>query len=383
MKLSIFSIILLLGVIQGLIFSLMLLFSGNGKRQSKYFLAAFMLVLAYNSFGTFYWSAGLNIKWLDFFDSIFPFTFLFSVGPSFYLYIKSTIRDDRIPKKNIILSYLPALIDLSFRLCLLVYAILNTRGLPFGITAIAIDSRYQPLATILTVIIFWAYLVAAILRFRNRSSGTRHADDAASYAEQKLAAKWIKVLLIIMALVALVWAITIFDAMIFHITHIGFFEPIEIVLVIFVYWIGLRGYQLTRVVYISEQKAARAYAESLTSAEIENHLYVLISAMERDKLYLDPSLTVKKLGDLLDLPPRVISAVLNNTLKKGFIEFVNDYRIKEVKSKMLQPAFKNLTIAGIALESGFNSIPTFQRVFKNAEKVSPKQYLSSQSKQIK
>jgi AraC-like DNA-binding protein len=50
---------------------------------------------------------------------------------------------------------------------------------------------------------------------------------------------------------------------------------------------------------------------------------------------------------------------------------------------MLQPENKHITIAGIAFESGFNSVATFQRSFKSAENITPKQFLSNHKKQDK
>jgi len=154
---NLFNIILLFGTLQGVILSLVLLFSRSDKRQSRYFLAAFMLVLAYNSFGTFCWSSGLDIPWLGFFDSLLPYTFIFTVGSSFYLYIKTTIEPAAIPAKLIFKSYLPALIDLVFRLCLLIYAILIKNRVLNGISAGQIDGLYRPMAMALMVIVFLGF----------------------------------------------------------------------------------------------------------------------------------------------------------------------------------------------------------------------------------
>src|ERR1700722_15720346 len=152
---NLFNIILLFGTLQGIILSLVLLFSRSDKRQNRYFLAAFMLVLAYNSFGTFCWSSGLDIPWLGFFDDLLPYTFIFTVGSSFYLYIKTTIEPHIIPSKTIFKPYLPAIADLIFRLCLLIYAILIKNGLLHGVNAGKIDGIYGPIAMALMVIVFW------------------------------------------------------------------------------------------------------------------------------------------------------------------------------------------------------------------------------------
>jgi len=375
---NLFNIILLLGTLQGLILSLMLLFSNKDKRQSKYFLTAFMFVLAYNSFGTFYWSAGLNVPWLAFFDGIFPYTFIFSVGSSFYLYIKTTIEPGKIPPRTIFRAYLPAIIDFAFRILLLVYAIFNKKGISLGVNARSIDAIYQPIAQVLMVMIFWAYLISAILRFRKQSTDMLQTTEASFAMEQSLASKWTKVLLIVMSIIALAWAITIFGSLLFNITGIGYFAPIEIILVIFVYWIGLKAYNHTRVVYVSTQKAVKTYTDSLASKDVEACIGLLKKSMETDKLYLDPTLSVSKLAEKLDLNPKTISAVLNRELEKGFNEFVNKYRINEVKTKMLRPENSHITIAGLAFESGFNSLATFQRAFKSSENITPKEFLSIQ-----
>ena len=370
---NLFNIILLLGTLQGLILSLMLLLPGNDKRQSKYFLAAFMLVLAYNSFGTFCWSSGLDIPWLGFFDSVLPYTFIFTVGSSFYLYIKTTIEPGILSAKTIFKTYLPAVTDLIFRLCLLIYAVVNRVGLFSALSAGKIDALYRPIAMVLMVIVFWYYLVAAVGLFKNRQTQNVGLTSA---TEQSLVIKWTRVLLITMTLIAVVWAATIFSSVLFNIDGLAFFAPIEIILVIFVYWVGLRGYQHTRVVYISGQKAAKTYAESLSSEEAEKCVLLLKDAMETEKLYLDPELTVNKLADHLAINPKLISTVLNGQLKKGFSTFVNEYRVTEVKEKMLHPDNRHITLAGLALNSGFNSVATFQRVFKAAENMSPKEFLS-------
>ena len=58
-----------------------------------------------------------------------------------------------------------------------------------------------------------------------------------------------------------------------------------------------------------------------------------------------------------------------------FNEFVNGYRVKAVKARMLLPDSRELTIAGLAYECGFNSLPTFQRAFKTTTGMSPKEYV--------
>jgi AraC-like DNA-binding protein len=106
----------------------------------------------------------------------------------------------------------------------------------------------------------------------------------------------------------------------------------------------------------------------------------LCDAMENDKLYLDPELSLDKVADHLRIPAKSISVTLNQHYQRSFNDFVNDCRIREVKERLVAPQNDHLTILGIALESGFNSQATFQRAFKNMTGHSPREYLNLKSK---
>jgi len=364
---NLFNVVLLFGVVQGAIISLTLLLPGKDRRQSKYFLAAFMLVLTYNSFGTFCWSSGLSLPRFYLFDSSFPYTFIFAAGPSLYLYIGTIVSDEKIAFKRIVKSYLPAIADLAIRLSLLVYAILNGAG---GLKKI--DGFYHPMARILMVIVFWAYLISAIRLFRR--SALQTSGPASSLEEQSQLTGWIKSFLAVLTGIALAWTVTIFGSVIFRFRTLSYFEPIEIVLVIFVYWIGLRSYHCARVVYINTQDAAKIYADKLTAEDAEVCVKLLKKSMEIDRLYLDPELSVIKLANTLKLNVKLVSAVLNGHLNKGFNAFVNEYRVTAVKEQLLLPGYGHLTNLGIALNCGFKSEATFHRVFKELTGISPSEF---------
>ena len=102
--------------------------------------------------------------------------------------------------------------------------------------------------------------------------------------------------------------------------------------------------------------------------------------MHDQKPYLDANLNVKKLAQSLSISPKLLSAILNQYEQKGFNEFVNTYRVNEVKRNLLREHNTNLTITGIALESGFNSQATFQRVFKKMEGMTPTEFIATHKK---
>ena len=96
--------------------------------------------------------------------------------------------------------------------------------------------------------------------------------------------------------------------------------------------------------------------------------------MELDKVYLNPNLNLDILSQHTSIPSKTISSVLNQHLQKSFNEFVNGYRVEEVKRRLQESQQSNLTILGTGLECGFNSKASFQRIFKEMTGVSPGEY---------
>ena len=86
--------------------------------------------------------------------------------------------------------------------------------------------------------------------------------------------------------------------------------------------------------------------------------------MEEERLFLDPALSIGKLAEHTGVPARELSTALNQHFEKNFYTFVNEYRVEEVKEKLRDPDFQHLTILSIALDAGFNSKATFNRILR-------------------
>ena len=106
------NLLVLFGALQGLLFSLILLF--NKKHPGAKFLSIFMLVLAYNGFETFNWSAGLD-HYIFFFD-LFPFVLIYAIGPSLYLYVTTLLYPEKVlVTRNVLPHYISVLVQFLFR----------------------------------------------------------------------------------------------------------------------------------------------------------------------------------------------------------------------------------------------------------------------------
>lgn len=99
-----------------------------------------------------------------------------------------------------------------------------------------------------------------------------------------------------------------------------------------------------------------------------------------NKPYLHPDLSMSILAEQLKIPKHHLTEVLNKNLGKNFFQFVNEYRVEEVKKHLSNP--KNLySIEAIGYECGFNSKSTFFSVFKNITGQTPKEFQITKSKE--
>ena len=99
--------------------------------------------------------------------------------------------------------------------------------------------------------------------------------------------------------------------------------------------------------------------------------------MKTNRPYLDSDLTLPKLAEDLNVSTHHLSQVINEMHDKNFFNFINKYRVEEVKRKIQDPKYQNYSLLGIAYESGFNSKSAFNRVFKNITGTTPSKYRDS------
>jgi len=125
----------------------------------------------------------------------------------------------------------------------------------------------------------------------------------------------------------------------------------------------------------TKKEAKVKYDRSGLSTQDANTVHKkLIRCMLNEKPYLNPDLNLYSLAKLLDIRPNHLSQIINSMEKKNFFDFVNEYRVQEVKKNLAQDDIKNLSLLGIAFESGFNSKASFNRAFRKIEGTTPSKY---------
>lgn len=122
-------------------------------------------------------------------------------------------------------------------------------------------------------------------------------------------------------------------------------------------------------------QTANAWAlNNLSKEEIERLIDRLYEVLEQNKPYLNESLTLNDLAELIPISDKKLSELLNKHVSISFYDLINNYRVDTVKRKMEEPDSQQFTLLAIAFESGFKSKTSFNRVFKQKTGLSPSQY---------
>ncbi|MCB0806841.1 MAG: AraC family transcriptional regulator, partial [Bacteroidales bacterium] len=95
--------------------------------------------------------------------------------------------------------------------------------------------------------------------------------------------------------------------------------------------------------------------------------------------YLVSDLSLQKLSEMTNIPPHHLSQVINELLDKNFYEFVNGYRVDEVKRLIEKNQGQKYTLLSLAHDSGFNSKSTFNSIFKKYTRLTPREYMNKVS----
>ena len=112
----------------------------------------------------------------------------------------------------------------------------------------------------------------------------------------------------------------------------------------------------------------------LKEADAEKYLNKLLKHMEIKKPYLDVDLTIQDVAESLSIPRHYLTQVINEKLNKNFYQFINEYRVEEVKSLLKDMDYQKYTMTAIAFEAGFNSKSSFNNVFKEITGMTPTEF---------
>lgn len=392
-----YSSLLLITFSQGIIYTILLLFKGfKTENRSNYWLSLFVFLC---SLFIAPWMLGFA-GWYDnqpYRDILFytPLQHVLFIGPVIFCYTQSLLNPSFTFTKKQFLHFIPGIIYLIYIISLWIYDKFIFESYYFYANGMDkdFDNWYQKLGLISMIIYF-------ILSLRYYNIYKKLIYQVTSYADSILF-KWIKTYLI--AFLIMLLLPLIFDGFAYFYPNLNSYTGTWWFFLLFsfiMYYIAITGYSNPvnsaisfkfsesnnhQVFLLSENNSTieedsiididyETFSET-TSNEIDLWKSKIQTLIHEESLHNNPELTLSDIAKKLDTNISIVSKTINQGFKLNFNDFINNYRIEEVKKAFDDGEHKKTTLLGIAFDCGFNSKATFNRAFKKNTGFSPKKYL--------
>ncbi|MDC2459914.1 helix-turn-helix domain-containing protein [Bacteroides ovatus] len=160
---------------------------------------------------------------------------------------------------------------------------------------------------------------------------------------------------------------------------------ISILVIYFCYRIWKLKKRMTdeRMILSKVQERSKDKKAALPEMKVNGILDNLLSYLEHEKPYLNPKLSIGDVAAKLDCTETELSQLLNNHMNVNFSNFINVYRVNEIKKRLNQENLSKYTLKALSEQCGFSSKATFYRVFKNVTGMTPLEYCKKQNLVIK
>ena len=360
-------LLLSIGSIQGLVCGVILFRSTSRNKLANSILAILLWVWSYRLIVQV-----MRLFGLGYYDGWYYFMVDISwvYGALIYFYSKAQSQPQLKFRKKDLLHFLPVVVQIGFSVFVRLQNLywdgtresLSWLGY-YGYVVWMNNSTIYVIASAL--IIFYAYRSLKILGANDKS-----------YEIDKDKLAWIKrivksflvyfSLVLLVLLVDFVFFISTSERSYFYFTRF-YYYPFFIGLSVLTYWIGFEGFSRRN----DKEIKVKATINQKELERLRSISEMLKNAMQSDKLYKNPELSVNSLAKQLEIKPYLISKSLSEIFKKRFNDFVNEYRVREVQSLLEEEENSKYTLWGLALEAGFNSKSSFHRAVKKHLGISP------------
>ncbi|HLK97295.1 MAG TPA: helix-turn-helix transcriptional regulator [Hymenobacter sp.] len=367
------SLLYLLGSIQALFFASILL-ADPRRDAAKTMLATFLLAFALLNFNDFLWFSRYVFLLPPLADLFWPFLFL--LGPALWLYVRLLIQPQfRLTARHAWHAVLWLICLASNSPFYLLDAPTKLAALRQAYTTPPLNGHLDPTALLYLLHPFGYLLASAVLLVQHR----RRIRAVYSNVEKR-DLRWLSNLLV---LSGLLWVSSLFS------TYYGqeWVRQIDALLfslaIFLLSFFGIRQSRLELEALAltdpapapTAPKTGRKYERSgLEEEQASVYLTQLTALMEEEKLYRNGELTLAELAERLAVSPHHLSQLLNERKGLSFYDYVNAYRVEEVKAGLVDSKKGHLSLLGLALEAGFNSKTTFNTVFKKTTGLTPSDY---------
>ena len=365
---NIFNVIIISGVIQGFIFSLIALTQKKYVTNNTIYLGLIVLFLSLSNLQ--YWL--LDTKLANAYPIIklifIPWHWL--VLPMFYLYVHKFIGRKKLSYKTKFSLLLPFFIILFVHL---VYAFLTHSYDNIN----KIVSHFQ--RGIYLYLEFLSFIFnVIIMALVYRMILIHEKDKNYNVSWIKSETNWLKKLIYTGLIICICWLVALIIIVIYDLNKSFIFYPIWIGISVLVYWIGYVGIsksqQLKKRIELRKKRIANFKKSLIIEQKKSKGFYKVENHIKVNKSYLNPNLSLETLAKDLNLSEGYISQIINNSSNLNFNDYINSLRVNDAKSMLTNIEYNNYTVIAIGLEAGFNSKSSFYTAFKKFTGKTPIEY---------
>ncbi len=371
MTFNIYNILVIAGIIQGLIFTIIIPFNKKYQDRSTYFLVA--LIFSY-SFSNLQYTLP-DIKYMTLYEMyaylFFPVASL--IASTMYFFVILFLYPDK--KIHILekLLFAPFVIFTGLTLFYRLRILLNMDGVD------PLNEHYYDLIVFQEVFFFFFNIVVLFLIFVQIFNYER-LNKQFRNGSIRPDLKWLKYTLAVILFLTLLWGYLVYkntftdNATLFYNLWLG--------MAVLIYWLGHIG--IYKYGILSERKKIRIYNSRLKKQDVETnskneHIRNFEKLMLDGKAYLDPKITLDSIAQQLSISPAYLSRTLKSELNISFTDYINQLRVNEAKLYLKNNEFSNYTMISVGLEAGFNSRSSFYNVFKKYTGKTPRAFRKDQT----
>lgn len=169
------------------------------------------------------------------------------------------------------------------------------------------------------------------------------------------------------------WFYAIFSCLFYYVALKGFINLLEVTL----------PYR-----WPDSQKTPRTFSKASSSEDTsptetgsepsisETDKDTVLKSLVEKELFKNPTLSLAMMADETGVNYKKLSEIINQGYGMNFNDFINSFRVDEIKRRIKKDDHQQFTLLIIAMDSGFNSKSTFNRAFKKHTGFTPAQFIS-------
>ncbi len=354
-------ILLCIGAIQGIIFGIILWQKYNSNYIANRFLSAILLFFSYRLIVETLKIFGLG-RYDFWYHVLLEYNWIY--GTLIFFFAKSYVTPNFRLKRSDYIHFLPVFIEFvwsNFIKTQNFYWDGTRESLSWlGYWGYVVWMRYPTMYIISgALIIFYAFKAQKVLINKHDVEGFR-------ILPEKI--RWIKRVIQVVKIFSFLYVgVVLIDFFFFGYTYNFYAHPVFIGMAIITYWLGLEGFSRRK------ESAFKpiAIVSDKEKEQLNNIASKLEAKMKEELLYKNPELNLSVLSKQLEVKPYLVTKCLNTIFNKKFNDYINEFRIEEVKRLLNDSKNDNFTLLGLAYDAGFNSKASFNRAVKKITGKSP------------